>query len=380
MKLETILICSLFLLTNCIHGPYTNDVESSSSLSKKAYKGDLLELKESENKFVNQDTYPPEKTRSRLHTFSRVFNLKIPLESSDIQQIFKIVEYPEKTSVEKAIIIMSTLRIINDQGIHPVKIEQEIKKNINNEEMPEIINLWLSSKSIEQITTNIGLSFGFEIQRNPFLQNHDVLTLTLKSLELNKESPSFMVEIHEIIANKMVQIFQIQEKFAVFDFLIKEKDEKILQEGSPIIDGGNKKNSKLQSSLPYHFIGSDNEEETLKKSVKLITQGLYEEAISLLRTIRKDSTLYSDANSKVIDAANKAVKSLRRNAADAYIKSQHLPDKQAAREYLKEAQDYLEKAISNFPEADDLDKVTENLNTIKITLDSLKPNKTTLPN
>ena len=112
MKLETMLICSLFLLTNCIHGPYTNDAESSSSLSKKEYKGNLLELKESENDFINQDTYPPKKTISRLHTFSRVFNLKIPLESSDIQQIFKIVEYPEKTSVEKAIIIMSTLNPI----------------------------------------------------------------------------------------------------------------------------------------------------------------------------------------------------------------------------------------------------------------------------
>lgn len=122
------------------------------------------------------------------------------------------------------------------------------------------------------------------------------------------------------------------------------------------------------------FLGGDfaEGEDHLKQAKSLAAKLLYSEAIEALRNIEDDSPYSNTRDEMIKKYSNMAVKNLRRRAAQAFQSSIPAPEISAKLEYLREAEEQLTTAYEDYPEADQLEKVKENLGVIQNRINSLE--------
>jgi outer membrane protein assembly factor BamD (BamD/ComL family) len=112
----------------------------------------------------------------------------------------------------------------------------------------------------------------------------------------------------------------------------------------------------------------------LREAQSLIDRASYQEAIQRLQLFTQDNPFYPLAVDKAKIAKNLAVHDLRKKAATAFESSLPVGDPKAKNAYLKEAEGYLEQAITLYPDAEQIETVKENLNVIKKNLAQLTSN------
>ncbi len=115
---------------------------------------------------------------------------------------------------------------------------------------------------------------------------------------------------------------------------------------------------------------------TLLEAESLATQGEYQSAIKKIATIDKSSPLLQIAQEKLIEISNKAVHDLRKRAALAFQKAGPITDRRTRAAYLNEAKTYLERALTLYPQAENLHTVRSNLVIIARDLEKLRANAT----
>ena len=103
----------------------------------------------------------------------------------------------------------------------------------------------------------------------------------------------------------------------------------------------------------------------LMAAQKLADKSEFKLAINQITGIEKFDPFFEQAKEKIKIYSNQAVQSLRKRAAEAFQNSMPLSEAKAKIAYLTQAQNHLEKAIKDFPAADQLERVRENLDIIK---------------
>ncbi|MCX6130965.1 MAG: hypothetical protein NTX25_18145, partial [Proteobacteria bacterium] len=88
--------------------------------------------------------------------------------------------------------------------------------------------------------------------------------------------------------------------------------------------------------------------------------------------IENSDPFFDQAKEKIKVYSNRAVQDLRQKAAQAFQNAMPVADDRAKLAYLKQAKDLLELALKEYPTADQLDTVRENLAVITRDLSGLE--------
>ncbi len=110
----------------------------------------------------------------------------------------------------------------------------------------------------------------------------------------------------------------------------------------------------------------------LLEAETLATQGEYQDAIKKIATLARRSPLFHIAQEKLVEISNKAVHDLRKRAALAFQKAGPITDRNTRAAYLNEAKTYLERALTLYPQAENLHTVKSNLVIIAKDLEKLR--------
>jgi|GEM_PF-1898253 len=102
-------------------------------------------------------------------------------------------------------------------------------------------------------------------------------------------------------------------------------------------------------------------DEILLDAEILANQKSYQAAIKRVAMIGAESPFYGEAQDKIKSFSKGAVQELRQKAARAYQSSLPISDRVAKVNFLKQAKQYLEEAIANYPNVEDVATVRDNL-------------------
>jgi tetratricopeptide (TPR) repeat protein len=119
---------------------------------------------------------------------------------------------------------------------------------------------------------------------------------------------------------------------------------------------------------------------SLMQAQRLADKGDFKQAIDQAARIDRTDPFYDLAREKVKTFSNLAVQDLRKKAAEAFQNAMPIQEPRAKLSYLYQAKDLLERALKDYPQADQLDRVKENLDVIRRDLENLEqaqPNQTT---
>ena len=109
----------------------------------------------------------------------------------------------------------------------------------------------------------------------------------------------------------------------------------------------------------------------LMQAKKFASKGSFKQAILKARIVKNNDPYYPEAIDKIKFFSNLAVQDLRQKAARAFQSSLPVVDIKTKAAYLVEAKNYLEEALTDFPAADHLTTVKENLAVITKDLETI---------
>ena len=108
---------------------------------------------------------------------------------------------------------------------------------------------------------------------------------------------------------------------------------------------------------------------------QMADNGQFKQAVDQARKIGTGDPSYPQAKEKIKTFSNQAVQSLRQKAAQAFQNAMPATDIGVKSAYLEQARLYLQQALTDFPDADSLDTVKENLNIITKDIERLESQK-----
>lgn len=312
---------------------------------------------------------------ARTDLFLKVANLAARLDFSDLEKVADLARKTDHNALERATLVITALRTVLQVGIDA----ELITSHLHNQGLMRGNLDWALEKSIERATAQLGVSFVAELERNSFLHTYEAFQLVILVLERGNETINFGMQVHRVLVVLNERAESFQQRLAAFESWYRRGSSPLVGEpgdsagGQGAGDGDGADNLHLTPALPYHFAAVENGEEAIKKAEDLIAQSRFLESISLLRTVREDSIVWSGARSMIKEASNKAVAELRRKAARAFQSAIPVTDTKARSVYLLEARKYLLSAIKNFPDSDQLSTVEQNLKVIDKNIELLAP-------
>ena len=205
---------------------------------------------------------------------------------------------------------------------------------------------------------NISLSRTFLI--NPYLQHHQPFSLLFQALRLSNEPGSTKTDLIAYARRNL-------EKWQSI---------KLAANGQEHSDASSLSVSSNLDPSQYHAGDLLLGDLILLQAQKLAEKGRYKSAIGRAAKVPNSDPFFPAAQEKVKYFSNQAVQELRQKAATAFQNSLPVADKSARMAYLEEAKKYLEEALSEFPEADHLSTVRENLAVITRDLTSIDKEST----
>lgn len=217
--------------------------------------------------------------------------------------------------------------------------------NINNKQIPKETSLEIISKK-----RNINLKQ--VLVKNPLLKTYTIYALTLKALDRSYNSFDFRSPLFAALKSETKKWVALATQL------------KIPSEPSTTAEEPSTKDNEVQPALPYGSSGLQSDDIVLQQAQALIDKAKFKAAIDKLEKVQEDSPLYAAAQEKIREASHQAVQNLRQKASKAFQSAIPVTDVQAKMEYLKIARQHLETAINDFPEADQLSTVRENLSYI----------------
>lgn len=221
-----------------------------------------------------------------------------------------------------------------------------------------VIAVLYRAESQEKPLHDVASEFNFDILQalatNPFLTNY----------------PRFLTAVSRVLANQIGDSdFYRNLETLLLTKLKQHRDDLDTLEmalNAPVAQQGEKIATEIDVDL---FRSSDN---IVLEADSLANQGEYQSAIKKIATLDKSSPLSQIAQEKLTEISNKAVHDLRKRAAFAFQKAGPISDISTREAYLTEAQNYLEQALTLYPQAENLDTVRSNLVIIARDLEKLR--------
>ena len=212
--------------------------------------------------------------------------------------------------------------------------------------------------SLADLSTLYNIDLVELIENNPFLQSVEFyhLLLRAKKYASSEEAGSL---INHTIQNKLDYF---KEFVDLISSTLKEEDS-FTEEGEENVGVIEVKRVNLRAKT----------KDLLTQAEELLSRDRYTQAIDLLKQVKKGDRSYESAQQKIVSVSNRAVEDLRRQAALAYQKANHInTDFEARGTYLIEAKSYLKNALELYPNAEHISKVKQHLKVINDNIDFLQ--------
>lgn len=205
--------------------------------------------------------------------------------------------------------------------------------------------------SLEKIAEKRKIDFISVLNSNPHLQNYQTSIYVIKALDLAYNSKQFRSDLTQIIEKRVELWTSLGKKLGMSETSVAETNNAVTP-------------PERQAPLDYNPNEIANEDEIFNLANQKANAGKFRESIALLQKISNESPQYGASQEKIKEYSNSAVRQLRKLAAQAFQSSTPVSDLTAKAEYLKSARRYLETALDEYPEADQLSTVRENLSVI----------------
>lgn len=265
--------------------------------------------------------------------------LKEQASGDNLQRVNALLAKDRRSDLEQAILVINLFQnflVSHSQIQDDFEIPYKETKSVTLAELSALYNVDL-----------IDL-----IENNPFLQSVEVYHLLLRVREYPTSEEAGNL-IATTIQNKLTYFTEFVDLVSAMLQKNKEKEDSVVE-------------VKPEDIKPKA-------EDLLNQAEELLSLDRYSEAITVLKQIEKGDRSYELAQQKIFFISNKAVEDLRRQAALAYQKANHINTDFEAREaHLQEAKKYLEAALELYPHAEHIGRVRRNLKVIDDNLNFLK--------
>jgi tetratricopeptide (TPR) repeat protein len=185
---------------------------------------------------------------------------------------------------------------------------------------------------------------------NPLLQSYRIQSLALNALSIAYTSEEFRTKLKDGVNKK-----------ASFWASLGNPVQKNTESTAKLPGNADKTDNSVQPALPFGASNFGSDDSILQLAQTLADRGQFSKAVAKLDELKENSPLYAEAQEKIRETSNRAVQRLRRLAAKAFQSAIPVSDLKAKSTYLNDARKYLETALNNFPNADQLSTVRENL-------------------
>lgn len=231
---------------------------------------------------------------------------------------------------------------------------------------------------LRDLANTSGLNLATAFTNNSYLKTYEIFELCLRAITLARpEDGDYVQQIETPVRNTLERWQTLGTKLhapvaegggqapADAPVVIQELPNKIPTPPPEVDQANTQSPGEVAPALPYNSDVFVADEALLREAQTLIDQASFQEALKRLGSFKPDSPYYAAAQEKARNAKNLAVQDLRKKAATAFQSSMPVSDPKAKGAYLNEAQSYLEQAISQYPDADHIETVKQNLSVIK---------------
>jgi hypothetical protein len=343
MTLSSMVIAILFAvqLTSCA---------TTGKIAEERSRANQLDKSAADQKLTVASPRPEVITDSKASEFyRRHLDPKLIISEDDQKIIDLMLKQPTRSAWIDAAVFIGTLKRVNaDQSSGQSFSESSLDTDSNNLAQKSAVKpsweQYLTKKDINPLETYFG---------NILLQHQGVMVLLINTRsKLAVDSPDW-ISINKII--------------------LKNNEHYAMYLGTPNSQlPADQSNQSEENQIPLSPADINRADSILTESQLLADQKLYQAAIKRINEIQSTNPLYGEAQSRLRLLSNNAVQELRQRAALAYQKSVSVGDSVAKETYLQEARKHLQEALNQFPNADQLSVVKQNLDTIDREIDNIK--------
>lgn len=289
--------------------------------------------------------------------WSRVTTLSTPLAEEDLMKATQL--YPtQPNSLEEAVFVVTQLRMLRREWEKKTSSQTQ---DLHTQETADKT----AGLSLEKTFAELQVDLAGVIKSNPNMQNHESLLLAKQLLATTKNSDSYRAGV----------IAALKEKGAAWPDVIAEDVAPAAGEVStPSTEtpasavtpaaAGEVPATPVPGQAPASNLDLMGSDTLLINAQKLADKRDYKGALEHVSRIKPEDPFYAQAQEKQKQYSNRAVKDLRAKAAEAFSNAAPLNDSNVKSNYLRQAKMYLEQALNDFPLADGLDTVKENLDAV----------------
>jgi tetratricopeptide (TPR) repeat protein len=298
-------------------------------------------------------------------TYNRLSDPTMQLMEEDIRAATALHPAP-KGSMEEAVLILAQLRLLKIQTEQSTKFQSRDlyeQGDASQQAAAPNPNLPSMEKQFRDLDIDLVTSFN----QNTHLKTLPTLALVKTLLEQTSNSPTFQSGMQTIID-------QEAQKWAALQKTAKPEEPPTPspETAAPApVDATASVPAAPEPSLstapgdghtgPADLKRSD---AILMQSQKLADKGEFKQAIDFAARIDTRDPFFDQAKEKIKIYSNRAVQDLRQKAAQAFQNAMPVADNRAKAAYLKQAKELLEQALKDYPVADQLDTVRDNLSVI----------------
>lgn len=259
-----------------------------------------------------------------------------------------ITNQVDQSALDRAVLTLAGLRLslqlqTNSQQYEEVDLFKGQDSDSDAEEKNE-------NHTVEWQMKKYNIDLAKELQENPLIQSIQVYSLAVKALK--KDSSAYRQSILAVCSHKLRNWTKFHQYVSSLPTENEKADIVEIEDPSSVAD------VRLADL-------------TLVEAERLADRKDYQGAVKLAQDISENNPLSNSAKEKVRAFSNLAVQDLRRKAALAFQNALPVADLRIKQTYLKEAKDYLELALNDYPGAEQLGKIKENLAVISKDLDKI---------
>lgn len=308
--------------------------------------------------------------------FTRMSDRRMPYTQADTDYLAKFTRKPQSGSLEEAVVTVSIVRsvLVKADSSHSFE-EQDIYNRQPTPNAPAMGGVAAPVKpaSLEDSIKSKEINLTEALENNPYLKSFEIYQLVDEALKKTQNTPEFQEKVAALLkseASRWSAIAPNGAQAAVPPVTTPPTDAVAPAVVPPVTTP-----PTTVASLPPSPAEIKASDVALMEAQKLAEQGLYKLAIKKASTVSNTDPLFPTAKEKIKTFSNRAVQALRQKAAEAFQNAMPVSDPATKVSYLEQARGYLQEAINNFPEADSLPTVQENLAVISRDLDRLNANK-----
>lgn len=274
-----------------------------------------------------------------------------PFTTEDAAFFRRLPNSPTNGSFQEAAAVVGALRLALDESQWQRYQEEDLLQQNKNNSAPAVPPK--AETSLEAIAQTKGIEIDKALERNTIIKNFRVYHMAQQALQKTKNSDDFNNRVNLVI----------QTEARTWASLIPIPNTPLTPLPEQPVPQPPKRRLSTQD-----LRGGD---AAVMQADELAEQGQYKEAIELLNAIDQSDPYYATAQEKIRLLSNRAVQALRQRAAKAFQSSIPLTETSQKIVLLEEAKKLLEEALNQYPGADQLGTVQENLAVINRDLKNL---------